>query len=133
VETTLEQQPKLAAVVKQVAKDLRTIAADEIELGQHALAGHLGHMVKRAAIALVGAIVALIGFAMLCTAAVAALAPVIPPLWLRLVIMAVVYVGVGGGVLYYFARKVAEAKPDLGRPAAELSDTVDAIKKGLAH
>src|SRR5207245_6246958 len=89
------QQPHIVDAVKHVAGDLKTIASDELELGRNALARYLSDVVTKASIAILGAIVALIGLAMLCTTAVVALAPVIDALWLRLLLMASVYIPTG--------------------------------------
>ncbi|MBX3158074.1 MAG: phage holin family protein [Deltaproteobacteria bacterium] len=134
MDTTTQQDHKLATVMREVARDLKTIATDEIELGQHALADHLGRMFTKAALALLGAIVALFGMAMLCTAGVVALAPAIPQLWLRLLLGAAVYLAIGAGATVFFSRRIArEARTTLATPAHEFADTVDAIQKGLSH
>jgi 5-bromo-4-chloroindolyl phosphate hydrolysis protein len=86
----------------------------------------------KAAAMILGAFVALVGFGMLCVVVVVALAPVIPALWLRLLIMAVLYMGVGGGAAYLFAQKMAK-KPDLDNEVDEVGQTIDKVADGLQH
>jgi hypothetical protein len=82
----------------------------------------------------VPAIVALIGLGLLCVAAVDALGALISPLWLRLIIMAVVYLAIGGVVAGVFAKRLKrDAAPDFSAPVAEAKQTVESIKGGLEH
>ena len=127
------QQPHIVDALKHVAGDLKTIASDELELGRNALVRHLSNVVAKASIAILGAIVALIGLAMLCTTAVVALAPVIHALWLRLLLMAMIYIAIGGAATMVCARKFARTAADLERPIEELESAFDAVAKGLTH
>jgi hypothetical protein len=129
----LTDPPHVVDALRQVAGDLKLIASDEMELGRNVLARHLNTIVAKASIAILGAIVALIGLAMLCAAAVVALAPVIHPLGLRLFIMAIVYIAVGAGATAVLARRFGHTAGDLDKPVHELEETVDAVTKGLAH
>ena len=81
---------------------------------------------------LFGGVIALIGLGLLAVVAVVALAPVIPALWLRLLIMAVVYLIVGGAVAAFFSKKLkTDAKPNLEIPVREAQQTAEAIKEGV--
>lgn len=80
---------------------------------------------------LFGACVALIGLGMLCMVAVIALEPVIAPLWLRLLLMAIVYLAIGGAAAAIFAHRLK--KPDLGNEVDEIGQTIDAARRGLEH
>jgi hypothetical protein len=83
---------------------------------------------------LFGGFVGLIGLGILCMVAVVALAPVIPALWLRLLIMAVVYLIAGGAVAAGFASRIRkDAAPDLTIPKVEAKLAVQNIKDGLAR
>ncbi|HSD86801.1 MAG TPA: hypothetical protein VLB44_04775, partial [Kofleriaceae bacterium] len=85
-------------------------------------------------IIVLGGIVALIGLAMLCTSAVVALAPVIPSLALRLVLMAFIFLIGGGVVAAVFAKKLGhDGKPDLGVVAYEAKRTIAGAKESLSH
>lgn len=76
-----------------------------------------------------GGVVALIGLAILCLAAVAALAPVVPGLALRLVVMGVVYLGIGGSLAASFALRLRRrAVPDIAVPVREARATLEGAK-----
>lgn len=129
-----ENEGRVGGLIHRITDDVKTIARDEIELAKHELA----HSAKVAAIEsgaiVLGGIVALIGFGMLCAAAVAGLEAVIAPLWARLLIMAAVYLVLGGGIAAAFAKRLKEdAKPDLTVPTYEAKRTVAGIKDTLAH
>ena len=88
--------------------------------------------VRDGAAAALGGIVALIGLAMLCVAAVDALGPVIAPLWARLLLMAAVYLAVGGGVALLFVRKLREdVASGLEQTRTETEKTSEAVEEAL--
>ena len=121
-------------LIHRITDDVKMIAKDEIELAM----GELTHTAKTAAaesaVIVLGGIVALIGFGMLCVTAVVALAGVIPPLWARLLIMAIVYLVAGGALAGIFAKKLThDIKPDLTVPAYEAKRTIAGVKDTLAH
>jgi hypothetical protein len=101
-------------LLHRITDDVKIIAHDEVELVRGELQVTARHAAVDAAVVLIGAIVALIGVGMLCMVVVAALAPVIPALWLRLLIMAVVYLAIGGAIAGAFmARLKRDAVPHL--------------------
>jgi hypothetical protein len=117
---------------RRVEEDLKTIARDEIAL----LRGEVGTAAKAAAIEAAGAtfggIVALIGLGMLSVAVVVALAPWIESLTLRLIVMAIVYGAIGGGLAAIFgARLRREIIPRLTVPAHELKATLEGAQQTL--
>jgi uncharacterized membrane protein YbhN (UPF0104 family) len=82
----------------------------------------------------VGGIIALTGISLFCVALVVALAPVIPPLWLRLILVGVLYLAIGSIVVMAFIKRLKRsAKPDLDLPVEEGKQTVDRVKEGLSH
>jgi hypothetical protein len=116
-------------LIRRITEDVRTITRNEIEL----LRGEARRVARSAAAdgaaILLGGIVALIGLAILCLAAVAALAPVLPSLALRLVVMGVVYLGVGGSLAATFALRLRRnAVPDLKVPVREARATLQGAK-----
>jgi hypothetical protein len=132
--TEREQPVKVAELLQDITHDVRRIAVDEIELARGKMTGYLEELVLKAAGAIVGACVALIGLGLLCLTVVAALEPVIHPLWLRLLIMAVVYLALGGAAAYLFVKRLmALHGPNLEHEKEEIGETVDSVKKGLAH
>lgn len=119
-------------LIRRISEDVRTIARDEFEL----LRGEARRVARSAAVdgaaVLLGGIVALIGLAILCLAAVAALAPVLPSLALRLVVMGVVYLGIGGSLAASFALRLRRnAVPDVAVPVREARATLQGAKAAL--
>jgi hypothetical protein len=124
----------IGELLQHIGHDVRTIASDELEMGRAALGDRLESIVKKLGVGLLGATVALIGFAMLCMTVVFALHPVIPPLWLRMLIMSVVYIGAGAGAAFFIAKKVGtNAGGDVEHQIDEARDTMDAIENGLTR
>ncbi len=116
-------------LIRRISEDLRTITRDEIEL----LRGEARRVARSAAAdgaaVVFGGTVALIGLAILCLAAVAALAPVLPSLALRLVVMGVIYLGIGGSLAASFALRLRRnAVPDLAVPVREARATLQGAK-----
>jgi uncharacterized membrane protein YqjE len=134
---TMEAQdngPSAGDLLSRIAGDLKTIAHDEVELVGDELRRVARTAATEAAAALVGALVALIGFGMLCVAGVVALAPVIPSLALRLLLGALVYGSLGAVVAAMFAKRLRrDAVPDLSVPAHEARATVQGVKATLAE
>jgi hypothetical protein len=127
------QEPaKVGELLKHIGEDVKTIAISELELARTKLGNYLEQTVMKAAAMILGAFVALLGFGMLCVVVVVALEPVIPALWLRLLLMAVLYMGIGGGAAYLFAKKMANA-PNLENEVDEVGQTIDKVSEGLQH
>lgn len=128
----VEANGRIGELLQQITDDLETIARDEIELVRLDLVYTAKSAAADAAFVRLGGIVALIGLGLLCGAAVAALEAVISPLWLRMLIMAVVYLAVGGGVAGVFGRRLKrDAVPDLAAPTGHAKRTVDSVREGL--
>jgi hypothetical protein len=125
----------IGELLQHIGHDVRTIASDELEMGRAALVDRLESIVKKLGVGLLGATVALIGFAMLCMTVVFALHSVIPQLWLRMLIMSVVYLGSGGGAAFYIAKKLGtdSRTGDLEHQIDEVRDTMNAVGEGLSH
>lgn len=124
--------PDVGELLQDIGRDVKTIASDELELVRNKLAHHFEQVITRAAATWLGATVALIGVAMLCVVAVVALAPVMPPLWLRLLVMALVYIVIGATIAGIFGARLAKSwVPDLSEPIDQLKRTTEAIHEGL--
>ena len=123
---------KVGELLKHIGEDVKTIAMSELELGRAKLGAYLEQTVLKAAVMILGAFVALVGFAMLCMVAVVALEPVIPALWLRLLLMSFVFIVTGGTAAYVFAKKTLGG-PDIANEVDEVGQTIDKISDGLNH
>lgn len=123
---------RVSRILKQITDDVKTIGRDEVELAKIEIQSAARASAIDAAAIVLGGVVALIGLGLLCVVVVVALAPVIPPLWLRLLIMAAVYLVIGGAVAGIFARRIKRhAVPDLSRPAEEAKHTFHDVKASL--
>ena len=129
-----DNETRFGGLIHRITDDVKTIARDEIELAKQDFAHSARHAATESGAIVLGGIVALIGFGMLCTAAVAALVSVIPPLWARLLIMAVIYLAAGGAIAAVFAKRLKQdIKPDMTVPAYEAKRTVAGVKESLSH
>ena len=125
-------RPGVGELVHRITDDVKTIAGDELALAKLELGKSFKAAAADGAMVILGGVVALIGFAMLCVAGVDALGAVIGPLWARLLIMSAVYLVAGGIIAAGFVKKLAaDAKPDMSLPIYEAKATVQNIKEGL--
>ena len=129
---TTQQPAKVGELLKHIGDDVKTIAVSELELARAKLGSYLEQTVLKAAVMILSAFVALVGFAMLCVVAVVALEPVIQALWLRLLLMSLVFIAVGGAAAFIFAKKMLGG-PDLANEVDEVAQTIDKVSDGLAH
>lgn len=120
-------------LVASIGQDMRTIATDELEMGRTALVERLEAIVLRIAVVLISVIVGLIGFAMLCVTVVFALHGLIAALWLRMLIMSVVYIAVGGVIARVASRHITRGDGDIQHQIDEAHDTMNAVRKGLSQ
>jgi hypothetical protein len=121
-------------LLHRITDDAKIIVKDEIELAKAELAKTARTAAVETAVIVLGGIVALIGFGMLCVTAVVGLAGVIPPLWARLLIMAVVYLVLGGVVAGVFAKRLGnDIRPDMTVPGYEARRTIAGVKETLQH
>jgi Putative Actinobacterial Holin-X, holin superfamily III len=117
-------------ILHRVGDDVKTIAKDEVELAR--LERSVRSAAAEAGVVVLGAVVALIGLGLLCVSVVDALEPVIAPLWLRLLIMAAVYVLLGGAVVGVFTgRFKRHIPPDMSRVTAHAERTVETVRRQL--
>ena len=114
---------KLTTLVRDIGHDLKMIAVDEIELSHLRIKDHLDLLLRRASVVVVAALVAMIGLGMLCLVVVPALAPVIAPLSLRLLVASLVYLTLGSGAVAVLARRVTVHAQGRRADASELEHT----------
>lgn len=124
----------IGELVRRIGDDLKVIATGEVALARAELSKNLKLAVAEMAGLVLLGLVALIGFGLLCVSAVAALAAVIPPLWARLLLMAAVYIVVGGLGAYLIAKRLKrDVTPDLSRTKTEARRTAATIRQELSH
>ena len=125
---------RIGDLLHRITDDVKTIARDELELVKGEFSSTAKLAAGEAAAIILGGIVALIGLGMLCVAAVTALAPWIPSLSLRLVLMAGVYIVVGAVIAGVFAKRLKkDIVPDTNIAAYEAKRTVAGVKHALTH
>lgn len=127
-----EGNGRVGELLHRITDDVKTIAHDEIELVRTELSHTARVAAVDAAVILLAGIVALIGIGLLCVSAVVALAPVISSLALRLLIMAGVYLIVGGAVAGGVgARLKRDMVPDLKVAGYEAKTTIAGAKEAV--
>jgi membrane protein len=132
--TLAADEHKPSALAKRIGDGLGDLAKDHLELAKIEVGRSVKHGVMDGVAALLGGIVALIGFAMLCATAVVALEPLIEPLWLRMLLMSFVYLLAGGGIAAAFVHKLKEdVPPEMKRTRAQARRTVQALKQEIQH
>lgn len=123
---------RIGDLLHRITDDIKVLAKDELELVKGEVQTTAKTAAFEAAIVVLGGIVALIGLGMLCAAAVAALAPLIPSLALRLLLMAAVYIVAGGVVAGGFAKRLGkDVKPDTTIASYEAKRTIAGAKEAL--
>ncbi len=125
--------PPIGEVIGNITDDLKSIARDEVGLVKLELKHAMKAAALDAALIIVGGVVALTGVSLLCVALVVALAPVIPPLWLRLVIVAVAYVAVGTAVIAMFVKRLKKDVVPGAAPIEEAKEVITSVKDGLGR
>lgn len=131
---TGEAGGRVGDLLHRITDDLKVLAKDELELVKGEFRTTAKTTAFEAAIIILGGIVALIGLGMLCGAAVAALAPVIPSLALRLLLMAAIYIVVGGAVAASFAKRLSkDIRPDTTVMGYEAERTIKGVKSALTE
>ncbi len=123
----------LGDLVKRVGDDISTLAKNHMELARVEIGTGLKGVAVDTAAMLLGGVVALIGLAMLCVTAVVAAAPVIPALWLRLLLGAGVYMALGAGLIMIFLKRVKKEEVTLSQTKEEVSRTAKVLKEQVTH
>lgn len=97
------------------------------------------HRLRKAAVSLaasvLGATVALFGLAMLCATAVVALAPIIPALWARMLLVSVIYLLFGSVAAFVFLLQLRRSAAKVSAPRAlhEARETLAAVGAEVKH
>lgn len=124
----------VGVLMRRIGDGLKTIAEDEIKLARLELLEEIKKPLASAGAIVLGGVSALFGVGLLCTTVVVALEPLIEPLWLRMVIMSVVYFALGGVVMrVYMKRFQLDATPELPRTKYEAKATVEAVKSEITN
>lgn len=132
--TTAASTTDIPELVQRVARDLQGVARNELMLARLELTHTLKHAAMSASAILLGSLVILIGLTLAFVAAVPALGALIAPLWLRLLLVALLYIVVGAVVVAVFAKRLQHgAKPNLTKVKHRAQATLSALKEGLHH
>lgn len=123
-------KPSAGELLADITKNLKTIAEAELELTRRKLTDYMENLVRRASIALLGMVIAVIGLGMVCVVGVVALEPLIEPLWLRLLMMSIVYMGLGAAAAFLYAKRMTNG-PHLRKQFSEVGETIHAVQRGL--
>jgi membrane protein len=123
----------LADLAKRVGDDFATLAKSHVELARTELSSGVKSTAIDAGAIVLGGIVALIGLAMLCTAAIAGAEPLIPALWLRLVLGAVLYMGLGAALIGVFVKRLRGEPLNMKRTRTEVERTAHALKESVQN
>lgn len=124
----------IPTLLRGVVDDLKVIAQNEAQLAKMEINRSLKRAAANTGAIVLGAVVALIGLGLLCVSAVVALDELIPSLAVRLVLMAGVYLILGGAVAALFAKRLkTEAMPDLSVPKYEAKSTVKNLEEAVTH
>jgi hypothetical protein len=128
-----DREGSFRELASKVVSDVSGLAKDEAALARLEIERTVKRASLDAAAFVLGAILALIGLAMLCTTAVVALEPALPPLWARMLLMCAVYLLAGGltGVTAIVSiRNKLQVAP---RAREEARAVVDAAEAEIRH
>jgi hypothetical protein len=121
-------------LAKRAVHDVNVLARHHVDLARAELGSGMRKAALEAIGVILGGVVALIGFAMLCVAGVVALEPVLEPLWARLLLGAAVYLLIGGTVAGALMAKLKrDVRPELPRTQREVRQTTHALKEQVQH
>jgi Putative Actinobacterial Holin-X, holin superfamily III len=125
---------RLGELVQRITEDLKSIGRDEVQLARTELTQRAKLAAVDAGVVILSGVVLAIAIGFVCVAAVDALAPLIPPLWARLLIMAAVYAAICAGLIFSYAKRLKRhVTPPMPETKAEAKRTVDAVKEELRH
>ena len=131
--TPQDEPPSVAGTVRAIGEDLKIIAASEIELSRLHIGEFIRSLLLKVGVALFGAMIVLVGWAVLCLVAVPALEPVIQPLWLRFLAIAIVYMASGAIAVRIYGKRMLAVRPHLEHEMNELKKTAAAVEHGLTR
>jgi hypothetical protein len=124
----------LVHLAQRAAADLKIIMQAEIALARSEITAAVKRASAEAAAVAAGVIVALFGFALLCATAVVGLEAAIEPLWVRMLLMAAVYLVVGGIIAAAFVRRLRRELPPRPTQAEhEMKMTIDRVRQEVQH
>lgn len=130
-DTAPKPEAGVGSLVSRIGDDLKTIAEDHVALARLELIEGLKEPLADAVAVLLGGMLAVFGLGLLSVAAVVALEPLIEPLWLRMVLMAIVYFVAGGALVRGYAKQLGKDTPSLKRTKREVERTATVIKDEL--
>jgi uncharacterized membrane protein YqjE len=131
ISDTAPKPPGVGELVSRIGDDLKTLAEDHVALARKELIDDLKEPLADAVAVLLGGMLAVFGLGLLSVAAVVALEPLIEPLWLRMILMAIVYFALGGALVRGYVKQLGKDAPSLKRSKREAERTAEVIKREL--
>lgn len=129
-----EDAGEAGELMKRIGDGLKTIAEDEVKLAKIELLDELKKPLASAGAIVLGGVIAIVGLGLLAATAVVALEPIVPALWLRLVLTSAAYFACGYAIMRAYAKKfMRDAVPELPRATREAKRTVEAVKAELTN
>lgn len=123
----------IGTLLQRVIQDAQTLGREELALAKLELIRTGERTAAAVATLTLGGVLSLISLGLLCMTVVAALQPLIPALWLRMLLMSVVYSFIGsmlvGACLAWMAKKPSA----LTKTKTEAEKTVAALKEEVQH
>ena len=124
----------IGTLVVQITEDLKAIGRDEIALVRAEIAQKVRATLLDTLVWILCGVIIAIGLAFLSVAAVDALAPLVPPLWARLLIGAGLYLAAGAALLFGYTGKLKrDMNPVPAKAVEQATKTVEAVKEELRH
>ena len=128
------QPAEVGTLMRRIGDGLKTIAEDEVKLARLELMEEIKKPLASAGAIVLGGVIALFGVGLLCATAVVALEPLVPALWLRMLLLSAVYFAIGRVVMHiYLKRFQVDATPELPRTKREAKATIEAVKSEITH
>ena len=123
----------ISELAHRIGSGVKTLAQDQVKLAGLELMQELKAPLADIGAIMLGGMLAVIAFALLCATGVVALEPLIEPLWLRMLIMSLIYFVVERSLIAIYARELRrDTPPSLPRAKHEAERTVAAIEE-VAH
>jgi hypothetical protein len=118
----------------RITEDLKALGRDELALARAEINQKVKATLLDTLVILLSGAIATVALAFLMFAAIDAAAPLLAPLWARLLVGGVLYTLIGAGLLHAYARKLKrDMAPQVPRTTREARRTAQDMKEELGH